>query len=83
MGLFMVAVTALSASIGHFARFIRSGWEVLSTVLSSVIFTVPGVIVEAQAGALVAGRIPQRILERSLAILFILVALLTVGKVVL
>lgn len=37
----------------------------------------------AQLGALVANRIPQRILERSLAILFILVALLTVGEVVL
>jgi len=66
---FVVAVTALSASIGHFVRFSQSGWEVLSTVLSIVIFTVPGVIIGAQLGAL--------------AILFILVALLTVGEVVL
>lgn len=80
---FVVAVTALSASIGHFVRFSQSGWEVLSTVLSIVIFTVPGVIIGAQLGALVANRIPQRILERALAILFILVALLTVGEVVL
>jgi uncharacterized membrane protein YfcA len=80
---FVVAVTALSASIGHFARFTQSGWEVLSTVLSIVIFTVPGVIIGAQLGALVANRIPQRVLERSLAILFILVALLTLGEVVL
>ncbi len=79
----VVAVTALSASIGHFVRFSQSGWEVLSTVLSIVIFTVPGVIIGAQLGALVANRIPQRILERALAILFILVALLTVGEVVL
>lgn len=80
---FVVAVTALSASIGHFVRFSQSGWEVLSTVLSIVIFTVPGVIIGAQLGALVANRIPQRILERALAILFILVALLTLGEVVL
>lgn len=80
---FVVAVTALSASVGHFIRFTQSGWEVLSTVLSLVIFTVPGVIIGAQVGALVASRIPQRILERSLAVLFILVALLTIGEVVL
>ena len=80
---FMVAITALSASVGHFVRFTRSGWEVLSTVFSLVIFTVPGVIIGAQLGALAASRIPQRILERSLSILFILVALLTLGEVVL
>jgi uncharacterized membrane protein YfcA len=80
---FVVSVTALAASAGHFVRFTQSGWEVLSTVLSIVIFTVPGVIIGAQLGALVASRIPQRILERSLAVLFILVALLTLGEVVL
>ena len=78
-----MAITALSASVGHFVRFTRSGWEVLSTVFSLVIFTVPGVIIGAQLGALAASRIPQRILERSLSILFILVALLTLGEVVL
>jgi uncharacterized membrane protein YfcA len=80
---FVVAVTVLSASVGHFVRFSQSGWDVLSTVLSIVIFTVPGVIIGAQLGALVANRIPQRILERSLAVLFMLVALLTLGEVVL
>jgi uncharacterized membrane protein YfcA len=55
---FVVAVTALAASAGHFVRFTQSGWEVLSTVLSIVIFTVPGVIIGAQLGALVASRNP-------------------------
>ena len=80
---FVVAVTALLASIGHFVRFARSGSEVLATVLSIVVFTVPGVIVGAQLGSALANRIPQRILERSLAILLILVAALTVGEVIL
>ena len=80
---FVVAVTALSASIGHFVRFTRSASEVLATVLSIVVFTVPGVIVGAQIGSVLASRIPQRILERSLAILLILVAALTVGEVIL
>ena len=76
------ATTALSASAGHFVRFAQSGAEVLNTVFSLVIFKVPGVILGAQPGAFVASRIPQRIPERSLAILFILVAALTVGEVV-
>jgi uncharacterized membrane protein YfcA len=80
---FVVAMTALCASAGHFVRFTQSGWEVLGTVFSIVIFTVPGVIIGAQLGALVANRIPQRMLERSLSILFILVALLTLGEAVL
>jgi uncharacterized membrane protein YfcA len=80
---FVVAATALSASVGHFIRFTQSGWEVLSTVLNLVIFTVPGVIIGAQLGALIASRIPQRLLEGSLAVLFILVTILTIGEVVL
>ena len=80
---FVVAVTALSASVGHFVRFAQAGREILGTVLSIVIFTVPGVIIGAQIGSVVASRIPQRLLELSLAVLFAVVALLTVGEVVL
>lgn len=36
---FVVALTALSASAGHFVRFAQSGGEVLTTALSIVIFT--------------------------------------------
>lgn len=78
---FVVSITALVASTGHFARFIQAGGETLSTVLNLVIFTVPGVIIGGQIGSLVSGRISQRALERGLAILFILVALLTLGEV--
>lgn len=80
---FVVALTVLAASTGHFIRFARTGGQVLSTVLSIVIFTVPGVIVGAQMGSAVASRIPQRLLERSLAVLFIVVALLTLGEAIL
>jgi len=52
-------------------------------VSSIVIFTVPGVIVGAQLGALVAGRILQHTLERGLGVLFTLVAALTLGEVIL
>jgi len=80
---FVVAITALVASTGHFIKFVQTGGETLSTVLNLVIFTVPGVIIGGQLGPLVSSRISQHTLERGLAMLFILVALLTLGEVVL
>lgn len=80
---FVVAVTALIASAGHFVQFARSGGGVLLTVLSLCIFTVPGVIIGGQIGSRVASRIPQRALELGLAVLFIGVAALTLGRVIL
>ncbi len=77
---FVVALTALVASTGHFIRFIQTGGSVLETVLSLVIFTVPGVILGGQLGARVASHISQRTLERGLGILFILVAALILGE---
>lgn len=80
---FMVALTALSAAGGHLFQFVQSGGEVLNTVFSLVIFTVPGVIIGAQIGSKVASRIPQHVLERGLGVLFILIAILTLGEVIL
>jgi hypothetical protein len=47
--------------------------------MSLVIFTVPGVIIGGQIGPMIASRIPQKLLEHGLGILFILVALLMLG----
>ena len=79
---FVVAVTALVASTGHFIKFVQTGGETLNTVLSLVIFTVPGVIIGGQLGPLVASRISQQTLERGLAILFIIVAVFMLGGVI-
>jgi len=76
------AITALVASTGHFIKFVQTGGETLNTVLSLVIFTVPGVIIGGQLGPLVASRISQQTLERGLAILFIIVAVLMLGGVI-
>ncbi|HZD57384.1 MAG TPA: hypothetical protein VE136_11705, partial [Anaerolineales bacterium] len=54
-----------------------------SGVERATFFTVPGVIIGGQIGSLVAARIPQRVLEISLGMLFVLVAGLTLGQVVL
>lgn len=80
---FVVAITALVASSGHFVKFVQSGQETLGTVLSLVIFTVPGVIIGGQIGPVVASRISQHVLERTLAALFFLVAALMLGEVTL
>jgi len=80
---FVVAVTALVASAGHFIGLARAGGEVLATVLNLCLFTVPGVIVGGVLGTRVASRIPQTALERSMGLLFVLVAALTLGQVVL
>ena len=80
---FVVAVTALVASIGHFIQFTQAGDETLQTVFNLCIFTVPGVIIGAQIGSNVANRISQHTLERGLGILFILIAFLTLGEVIL
>ena len=77
---FIVAVTALFASCGHFVNFVQQGGETLETVLSLVSFTVPGVIIGGQLGSYVASRIPQQTLEHGLAVLFTLVAAITLGQ---
>ncbi len=78
---FVVALSALAAATGHLAFFIRQGDEVLNTVLSIVVFTIPGVIIGGQIGAAVAARVPQHVLERALGILFVLIAALMLGEV--
>ncbi|HHO74906.1 MAG TPA: hypothetical protein ENN05_00555 [Deltaproteobacteria bacterium] len=82
-GIFVIALTALTASTGHFIRFINEGGPVLSKVMSIVVFSVPGVIVGAQIGPYFAGRIPARTLTRILGVLFIGIAALTLGEVLL
>ena len=80
---FVVALTALSAASGHLVQFFQTGGDTLTTVFRIVIFTVPGVIIGAQLGSMVASLISKQTLERFLSILFILIAALTLGEVLL
>ena len=79
---FVVAITALVASAGHFIKFVQLGGDTLTTVLSIVLFTVPGVILGGQIGSRIASRIPQRALEIGLSVIFIVVAALTLIPVI-
>jgi len=80
---FIVAITALTASIGHIAQFAQAGGDTLATVLSLVMFTAPGVLIGAQLGSIVANRLSQKLLERSMGILFILVGTIVLGEIIL
>ncbi len=80
---FIVAVTALSASVGHAVKFAQAGDKVLTTVFKLLIFTVPGVIIGGQIGPKVASRISQHVMERALGILFLLVGALILSQVML
>jgi uncharacterized protein len=77
---FIVAVTALTASVGHAVRFAQSGEEILQLVLSIVVFTIPGVVIGGQIGSFIASKIPQKLLEKILAVLFLGVAALMIGE---
>jgi uncharacterized membrane protein YfcA len=48
-----------------------------------VIFTAPGVLIGAQLGSIVATRLSQHLLERSMGILFILVGAIVLGELAL
>ncbi|RME84128.1 MAG: sulfite exporter TauE/SafE family protein [Caldilineae bacterium] len=79
---FVVAFTALVASVGHAVQFVQSDSTAMNTVLSLLIFTVPGVVIGGQLGSAVTSRIPQRTLERSMGVLFALVGALMLAGVV-
>ncbi|MFQ5743651.1 MAG: sulfite exporter TauE/SafE family protein [Acidobacteriota bacterium] len=78
----VVAFTALTAASGHLYQFIQVGGETLDTVLSLIVFTVPGVIVGGQLGSAVASLVSQTVLERSLGVLFLVIAALMIGQVI-
>lgn len=77
---FVVAVTALVASTGHAVQFFRGDTSELGTIVNLLIFTIPGVVIGAQLGSLVARYIPQQVLMIAMGILFILVAALLLGE---
>ncbi len=77
----VVAVTALAASVTHLVGFVSEGASTIETVLSIVVFTVPGVLIGGQLGPQLSRRVPEKTLIRSLGWLFVVVAALTLGEV--
>jgi len=71
---FVVAITALIASVGHLYQVAQGGLTGLTTMGNLLLFTVPGVVIGAQLGPEVAKRVPDRTMEIFLGCLFTVTA---------
>ena len=71
---FVVAITALIASVGHLYQVAQGGLTGLTTMGSLLLFTVPGVVIGAQLGPAVAKRVSDRAMEILLGCLFTVTA---------
>jgi hypothetical protein len=70
---FVVVITVLVASAGHFFEFAQEGPEVMNQVLNIVAFTIPGVIIGGQIGPKLQKVIPEDKMKVSISFLFVLV----------
>jgi uncharacterized membrane protein YfcA len=70
---FVVVITVLVASAGHFYEFAQEGPEVMNQVLNIVAFTIPGVIIGGQIGPKLQKVIPEDKMKVSISFLFVLV----------
>lgn len=71
---FVVVVSVLIASLGHFYNFATSADSTIMTrVLSVIVFTVPGVLIGGQIGPLLQARLNPDVVKVGLALLFIAV----------
>jgi uncharacterized protein len=70
---FVLVVTALVASIGHFYEFAKEGPEVMTQVLNVIIFTIPGVMIGGQIGPKLQKSIPEDKMKIAISLLFVLI----------
>jgi len=72
---FVVVITVLVASVGHFIEFAKEGGEVLGQVINIVIFTIPGVIIGGQIGPRLQKIIPEDIMKVAISIAFVIIGI--------
>ncbi len=81
--IFVVVVSVLVASLGHFYHFATAADpQMLTQVQSVVMFTIPGVIVGGQLGPLVQARVNPDLVKLGIATLFITVGIFMLTTVV-
>jgi uncharacterized membrane protein YfcA len=71
---FVVAITALAASVGHVVQIGQDGLPQLATMGNLLLFTVPGVVIGAQLGPVLAEHVSDRAMEIGIGGLFIITA---------
>ena len=80
---FLVAMSATAGSIFHAYFLIREGnVSILTDVASILVFTVPGVIVGAQVGVLLANILNAAVMGKVVGVLFLVLAVLTLLLVI-
>ena len=81
--IFVVVVSVLVASLGHFYNFATSADpQLLTEVQSIVMFSIPGVIIGGQLGPLVQARVNPDLVKVGIAILFMTVGICMLTTVV-
>ncbi len=68
--IFVVVITVLIASAGHFIAFFKEGPETFERVLNLIIFTAPGVIIGGQLGAKIQSKVPEDKMKVGISALF-------------
>ena len=81
--IFVVVITVLVASVGHFYAFSKEGSEVLSQVLNIVIFSAPGVIIGGQLGPKLQKVIPEDKMKVGIACAFVAIGVFMLYTVIL
>lgn len=71
--IFVVVITVLVASAGHFWSFIQEGPETYNQVMNLLVFTAPGVIIGGQLGAKIQSSIPEDKMKVGIAFLFAII----------
>lgn len=71
--IFVVVITVLVASAGHFYAFFLEGPETYNQVMNLLIFTAPGVIIGGQLGAKIQSSIPEDKMKVGIAFLFAII----------
>ncbi len=72
---FVVVITVLVASAGHFIEFAKEGGEALDQVINIIVFTIPGVIIGGQIGPKLQKVIPEDIMKIAISIAFVIIGI--------
>ena len=74
--IFVVVVSVLIASLGHFYNFATHAEpETLQQVVGVVMFTIPGVIVGGQIGPVLQAKVNPDVLKIAISMLFVVVGI--------
>ena len=71
--IFVVVITVLVASVGHFYEFATEGGVQLNHVINIIMFTIPGVIIGGQVGPKLLKIIPQDKMKIAISTAFVLI----------